>query len=155
MLKNEVKIREAVTEDTDYLYRIEQKLINEERPYNASTKETNAKYYEIEKLIADEKTLLLIAEVEKIRVGSGYAQIRKSKNYLNHKNEAYLNFMYVESEYRGRGINRIIVNDLISWSRPKGIRNFYLDVYSGNVSAISAYKKIGFTESLIEMKLSL
>lgn len=62
--------------------------------------------------------------------------------------------MYVTPEFRGKGINKIILDKLISWCEFKGITNFYLDVYSENQPAIRAYEKAGFCSSLLEMKVS-
>jgi GNAT superfamily N-acetyltransferase len=63
--------------------------------------------------------------------------------------------MYVAAEYRGRGINKSIIERLVEWSEGQGIFDCYLDVYSENEAAIQAYKKAGFVSSMIEMKLNL
>ena len=45
---------------------------------------------------------------------------------------------------------------LVVLTPPKqGVPDLYLDVYDGNDAAIRAYKKIGFSKSLIEMKINL
>jgi ribosomal protein S18 acetylase RimI-like enzyme len=50
-------------------------------------------------------------------------------------------------------LNRKIIDRLIVWSIDQGVSNHYLEVYSGNSSAIRAYEKFGFKPCLIEMKL--
>jgi GNAT superfamily N-acetyltransferase len=63
--------------------------------------------------------------------------------------------MYVEPDYRGLGINKLIIDNLIDWSKQQGIFDLYLDVYDGNDTAIRAYEKVGFSKSLVEMKINL
>lgn len=63
--------------------------------------------------------------------------------------------MYVEPEYRGLGINKLVMENLIEWSKEQGVLDFYLDVYDGNDAAIRAYEKVGFSKSLVEMKINL
>ncbi|MBE0370498.1 hypothetical protein PAUR_b0551 [Pseudoalteromonas aurantia 208] len=63
--------------------------------------------------------------------------------------------MYVVPEHRGKGLNKAVIEHLIDWSKSKGICDFYLDVYSENVSVIKVYEKLGLRSSLVEMKLHL
>jgi ribosomal protein S18 acetylase RimI-like enzyme len=148
-------VREARIDDYDSLAAFEQKVINAERPYNASLKEKDAYYYDIEKLISDRDSRLVVGVVSGDIIASGYVQIRHSKPALDHDNHGYLGFMYVAEEYRGLGLNKAILEDLVSWGQQRGVTDFYLDVYAENSSAVRAYEKFGFRGSLLEMKLNL
>ena len=150
----EVKIKMAQEKDLPLLLTFEQGVVTEERPFNAGINEKNVRYYDLNDLLTSEQAALLVAEHQGRIVGSGYAQLRQSKDYLNHDRHAYLGFMYVLPKYRGQGINKKIINALMDWSQAKGVKDFYLDVYAGNEPAIRAYEKIGFEPSLIEMKLN-
>lgn len=150
-----MKFRAANIDDLESLRDIEQKVIEAERPYNSLIKGSGARYYDIEHFISSDEVFMLVAEVEGHIVATGYAKIRKSKPSLIHEIDSYLGFMYVAHEYRGQGVNKDILNRLISWSRDKGARDLYLDVYSENSPAIKAYIKAGFSSSIIEMKLRL
>jgi ribosomal protein S18 acetylase RimI-like enzyme len=97
----------------------------------------------------------LVAEIDGIIVGSGYARIEDAKIFYKHPKYTYLGFMYVRPEYRGQGINRKIIDALQSWSLSKNINELRLEVYCDNSPAINAYKKIGFTNYLIQMRLGL
>jgi GNAT superfamily N-acetyltransferase len=97
----------------------------------------------------------MVAELNDEIIGSGYAQIRESKQSLKHHKHSYLSFMYVARNRRGLGINGMIIENLISWSKEKGVYDLYLDVYDRNNAAIRAYEKVGFTKSLVEMKMNL
>lgn len=147
--------REAVLNDLDQLRTLEQKVIEAERPFNSSIKEGQTTYYDIEGLIADSMSYLIVAEDAGRIIGSGYAQIRASKESMQHTHHSYLGFMYVSPEHRGTGINKQVIDILISWSKAQGMKDFYLDVYSENVPAIRAYEKVGFTPCFVEMKLNL
>lgn len=146
-------VREARRDDYGSLAVLEQKVIDAERPYNPSLKEKGAYYYDIEKLISDQKSRLVVGAVSGDIIATGYVQVRKSKPALDHDSHGYLGFMYVVEEYRGLGLNKVILRDLVSWGQQQGVTNFYLDVYAENNSAVRAYEKFGFRGSLLEMKL--
>ncbi|WP_444931956.1 GNAT family N-acetyltransferase [Microbulbifer sp. SSSA002] len=146
-------VRTARIEDYDTLMKLEQKLIDAERPLNASLKKESAYYYNIEKLIFDQSSRLIVGEISGVIVATGYIQVRHSKPALEHEYHGYLGFMYVAEEYRGLGLNKVILQDLVRWGQSQGISDFYLDVYAENNSAIRAYEKFGFKSSLLEMKL--
>ena len=148
-------IRKASSKDQLALLNLEQKVVEAERPFNKTIKPENAFYYDLNNLIADDVSHLMVAEIKGQIIGSGYAQIRASKQSLNHTQHAYLGFMYVEPDYRGLGINKLIMENLIEWSKQQGIFDMYLDVYDGNEAAIRAYEKVGFVKSLVEMQLNL
>lgn len=148
-------VREAKIDDHPFLAALEQKVIDAERPYNASLKEIGAYYYDIEKLMSDSDSRLVVGEVSGEIIATGYVQVRHSKPALDHDNHGYLGFMYVAEEYRGLGLNKVILQDLVGWGQQKGVSDFYLDVYAENSSAVRAYEKFGFRGSLLEMKLNL
>jgi GNAT superfamily N-acetyltransferase len=60
--------------------------------------------------------------------------------------------MYVEPEYRGKGINGTLIKKLISWAKSKNIHEIQLDVYAENDSALKAYEKLGFKPDLLKMR---
>jgi GNAT superfamily N-acetyltransferase len=152
---NEIEIRSASLDDLNTLLEFEQQVVEAERPFNDDIKNGAVSYYDLEELILSTKAELLVAEFENKAIGSGYAKILKSKPYMKHEFHAYFGFMYVEPTFRGRGINKKILNSLKEWSRSHGVVNFSLDVYAENQSAISAYEKAGFKSNLIEMTMSL
>jgi ribosomal protein S18 acetylase RimI-like enzyme len=61
--------------------------------------------------------------------------------------------MYVKPGHRGKGINKVITDELVSWSKLRGISEVRLDVYAQNESAIKAYEKAGFEPHLLTMRL--
>lgn len=150
-----MKFREAIPEDLSELLEIEQKVIEAERPFNPSLKKGKIYYYDIEALMLDSASYLIVADVADKIIATGYAQIRESKASLNHDIHSYLGFMFVSPDFRRKGINKALVDQLIAWSKRNGAQAVYLDVYLKNDSAIKAYRKVGFEPSLLEMKLIL
>lgn len=150
---NQVSVREATDVDLPTLKRMEQGVIEAERPFNSMLKEGPVTYYDIGALIASEQSMVLVADHLGQVIGSGYATLKDSLPYLQHASHAYLGFMYVEPNFRGQGIIQRILDGLKGWSHGRGVRDFYLEVYSDNTSAIRAYEKYGFRRNLIEMKL--
>lgn len=148
-------IRAATPHDKNTLVNFEQAVVEAERPFNSSIKEGEPTYYNLDDLISSAQAKMLVVEVNNTLIGCGYGQIRASKPSLAHEKHLYLGFMYVVPDFRGQGINKKIMDALIEWGKGEGIQDFYLDVYSGNKAAISAYEKLNFEQSMIEMKLSL
>lgn len=148
-----VNIRTATMEDLPLLLNFEQEIINAERPFDVTIKEGTISYYDIKAIIKDPKAHIVVAEVNGKVVASGYAIPKKARHYLNHYYYAYLGFMYSDQEYRGKGINAMIVDELKNWSKSEGFKEIRLTVYNDNLPAIRAYEKVGFKKHIIEMRL--
>jgi GNAT superfamily N-acetyltransferase len=93
-----------------------------------------------------------VAEENGEILGAGSAEIRPAKDYLAHSHYVYLGFMFTRPEARGKGVNKKILDELMDWSRTKGIKEIRLEVYAGNAVARQAYEKSGFKDHLIEMR---
>lgn len=152
---NNLIIRKALPTDLPALLRFEQGVINAERPFDPTLKREQTQYYDLHKMITASHIELLVAEINGVLVGSGYARIEHSKPYLQHTQHAYLGFMYVEPEYRGHGVNKAILDALEKWAIEKGISEMRLEVYDENTPAVKAYEKAGFARLLIEMRKGL
>jgi len=145
-------IRKAERKDLDTLLRFEQELINTERPFDPTIKTVPTRYYDLEEMIRAEHIELVVAEINDRVVGSGYARIEAAKPFLQHARYAYLGFMYVEPAFRGRSVNKVVLDYLIEWAATRGLKEVRLDVYFANEAAISAYEKAGFTKLVVEMR---
>jgi GNAT superfamily N-acetyltransferase len=144
--------RPATTADLPKLGQFLQMLVDAERPFNPTLKEGEVIYYDIEALIADEQTHVLVIEVEGEVIASGYAQVRTAKAYERHEQFGFLGFMFVSPKFRGKGVNALLLNDLKQWILSKGITELRLEVYTENVAAVSAYEKVGFEKLLTTMR---
>ncbi|MCL8535621.1 GNAT family N-acetyltransferase [Chryseobacterium gallinarum] len=146
--------REAREEDLKILLEFEQGIVSAERPFNITLIDGEIHYYDLSHFIQSPDATLIIAEENNEIIGSGYALIKKAeKSYYTFEKYAYLGFMYVKPEYRGKGVNKVITVELIGWAKSRGISEVRLDVYAQNESAIKAYEKAGFEPHLLTMRL--
>ncbi|MCJ7933376.1 MAG: GNAT family N-acetyltransferase [Chryseobacterium sp.] len=146
--------REATEQDLKILLEFEQGVVTAERPFNTTLIEGEIHYYDLKYLIQSPDATVIVAEENNEIIASGYALIKKAeKDYYRFKEYAYLGFMYVKPEHRGKGINKVITDELISWSKSRGMSEVRLDVYAQNESAIKAYEKAGFEPHLLTMRL--
>ena len=145
-------IRPATLADMDTLLRFEQGVITAERPFDPTLKDEHINYYDLVGLIERDDVELLVAELDGKLIGSGYARIEESKIYLKHPKHAYLGFMYVEPEHRGKGFNQKIIPTLKAWASTQNVTEYRLQVYYDNLPAIKAYEKIGFSKLMIKMR---
>ena len=147
------EIRTAVLEDLETLKEFEQDIISYERPFAPNLKKNPIIYYDIKDLIVRADAEVLVVVVDKLLVGSGYALIKKSPPYKDPEYYAYLGFMYVAPDHRGKGLNGALCTKLIDWTKDRNITEVQLDVYAQNKSALDAYTKIGFKPDLLKMRL--
>jgi len=150
---DEVIIRTATLNDIDILLEFEQGVIEAERPFDVTLDADPITYYNLEELIVSDDASVVVAEIEGEIIGSGYALVKPARHYLNHDLYSYLGFMYTLSEYRGKGVNTKIIEELKQWSNSKGLKEIRLTVYDENIGAIKAYEKAGFKKHIIEMRL--
>jgi GNAT superfamily N-acetyltransferase len=148
-------IRPALLTDLRKLEEFEQGVIKAERPFDSTLNPDPIQYYNLETLITNDNTYLLVAELNGELIASGYARIEQAKPYVNYRFYSYLGFMYVAPEHRGKGINQKIIDALGYWSKEQGITMMHLDVFSENSVAIRAYNKAGFKANLVEMRLDM
>jgi len=149
-------IRQATLNDIPTLLQFEQGVITAERPFDPTLVPGAIKYYDLEMFITSPDVHILVAEENGELAGSGYARIKQSeKAYYDFERYAYLGFMYVLPQYRGRGINNLIIDKLKEWVQAQGLTELRLQVYAGNDSAIKAYEKAGFEKYMIEMRMGL
>src|SRR5215471_13030677 len=150
-----IKIRKAVSSDIDTLFKFEQGIATTERPIDSTLKDETYNYYDLRLMIKDPLVHVVVAEIDGRLIGSGYAKIENAKPYLKHKQHAYLGFMWVEPDWRGKNVNQMIIEELKRWSLSKGITELRLDVYDENIAAVKAYEKVGFRKLLVNMRMGI
>jgi GNAT superfamily N-acetyltransferase len=155
MLMENITMRKATLDDVPTLLRFEQGVVETERPFDPTLKAHPNSYYDIPRMIEDPLVHLVVAECGRQLIGCGYARIEASKHYLRHQRHAYLGFMYVEPEWRGKNINQMIIEYLRVWTMTKGLTEMRLEVYVKNLAAIKAYEKAGFSQLLVQMRMGV
>jgi ribosomal protein S18 acetylase RimI-like enzyme len=151
-MTSQLTIRTATPDDLPTLRAFEQGVIRAERPFDPTLGPDPLRYYDLEGMITATHIELIVAMLGDEIVGSGYARIERGRPYLNHQYHAYIGFMYVVPQHRGKGIANAVLEALQQWSVKQGITEMQLDVYYENTSAIKAYEKAGFIKHLITMR---
>lgn len=145
--------RLATTQDKRALDNCLQQIIEAERPMDECLDDGFIEYYDPLDFIANENATLIVAEQGDVIIACGAAKLKNAKHYYHYDKSLYLAMMYVADAYRGKGINREIIQRLLRWGNERGVTNACLTVYPQNASAIKAYEKLGFMPALIEMRL--
>ena len=148
-------VRIATLDDLPILLEFEQGVIEAERPMDPTIKAAPIHYYNIPELINSDQSEVFVSEINGEIIASGYAKIKPDRHYLKHQNQGYLGFMFVKEDHRGKGINQMILNALINWCKGKEIIEIRLDVYDSNENALKAYKKAGFKNHMIQMRMDI
>ena len=151
-IMDEIIIRAATMDDMHTLLQFEQGVITAERPFDDTYKEDPINYYNLPKMIEAPHIHLVVAELNGELIGSGYARIEKALHFLKHTHHAYLGFMYVLPAYRGKGVNKQVIEHLGKWALDNGITELRLEVFDDNLPAIKAYEKAGFSKLLVQMR---
>ena len=150
-----IEVRKAIETEIEILLSFEKGIIEAERPFDNTLKEGEIHYYDLIELIKSKKAEVLVAEVDKEIVGSGYAKILPAEPYQKYSEYAYLGFMFVKPAFRGQGINQKILQGLIDWAKNQNLTEVRLEVYDENTIAKNAYLKAGFKPNLLEMRLEI
>lgn len=147
-------VRKANLNDLDVLLEFEQGVIEAERPFDPTLADGRITYYDLIVLIASDDAQVVVVEHHSKIIASGYALKKRARHYLDHEYYSYLGFMYTHPNFRGKGVNALVVEALKEWSFSKGLTEIRLTVYDENEPAIRAYEKIGFKKHIIEMRIA-
>lgn len=152
---SEIRIRPAEMRDLETLLEFEQGVIETERPFDPTLRKGFIHYYDLEEMIRASHIHFVVAETGTAIIASGYVRIETAKPYLDHSTRGYLGFMYTHPSWRGKGLNKLIIDELKQWSKQQNLKELRLDVYFDNEKAIKAYEKSGFTRHMIHMRMNL
>ncbi len=152
---NAVIFRPATLQDLPILLEFEQAIVEAERPFDPNLKAEGVTYYDLKELIERPDAVLIVGTNNGAIITSGYVLIKAAANHLQFTHYAYAGFMYTEPAFRGKGINRLLVDQLTNWAKAQGVFEMRLDVYAENAAALRAYEKVGFEKLLVKMRLDL
>lgn len=158
----EIKIRLATNNDIPYLMELLiyiAKLHHDGRPDIFKDK-GSSKYCEedLQKILSDEKTPVFVAADSAERVlGYAFCVVKETKNniLLHDRKVLYLDDLCVNSNIRGRGIGRKLMEKVQSHAQEIGANSIELNVWDFNKSAIEFYKHCGFSVLKSTMELDV
>lgn len=150
-----IQIRAAVLDDLETLLAFEQGIMSTERAFDPTIKDTPTNYYDLADLITSPDAEVAVAEDNGEIIASGYALINEAKPFLKYYRYVHLGFMYVVPAYRGKGLNKLVLDHLMEWAKSNSVTEMRLEVYQENVNALKAYEKFGFSPLLLEMRMEI
>lgn len=124
------------------------KLIQDERQYNDTIDENYIVTNHFNKIVNDENIIILAYYINKIIVG--YILIRITDN-----NTCLLDGLYVEKEYRNKGIGKSLLTEAILRIKNMNIKYIDINVMYNNIIAKHIYEKLGFAGYEIKMRKSI
>ena len=134
--------------DADRCDELLTKLIHDERQYNDTIDDNYIVINHFNKMLDDENIIILGYYINKTIVG--YILIRKMAN-----NTCLLDGLYVEKEYRNKGIGKSLLTEAISRIKNMNVKYVDINVMYNNVIAKHIYEKLGFVGYEIKMRKSI
>ena len=134
--------------DADRCDELLTKLIHDERQYNDTIEDNYIVTNHFNKMLDDENIIILAYYINKTIVG--YILIRRTSN-----NTCLLDGLYVEKEYRNKGIGNSLLKDAISRIKNMNVKYVDINVMYNNIIAKHIYEKLGFVGYEIKMRKSI
>ena len=134
--------------DADRCDELLTKLIHDERQYNDTIDDNYIVINHFNKMLDDENIIILGYYINNIIVG--YILIRRMAN-----NTCLLDGLYVEKEYRNKGIGNSLLKEAISRIKNMNVKYVDINVMYNNIIAKHIYEKLGFVGYEIKMRKSI
>ena len=134
--------------DADRCDELLTKLIHDERQYNDTIEDNYIVTNHFNKMLDDENIIILGYYINEIIVG--YILIRRTSN-----NTCLLDGLYVEKEYRNKGIGNSLLKEAISRIKNMNVKYVDINVMYNNIIAKHIYEKLGFVGYEIKMRKSI
>jgi GNAT superfamily N-acetyltransferase len=162
-----IKIRKAKVKDINIILNFEKDLWNcsvdlMNKYYPQHQNDINLKngYEEIlikyiRGRIFSKNDAIFISEINEKPVGHMIISIKKSFPIFEMEYYGRINTIYIEEDFRGKGISFKLKDEALKWFKSKNINRVSLNVFPDNKQAIDAYKKWGLTLSLFEMRMTI
>lgn len=160
-----MEIREAKKDDMKKIILLWKKLM--EYHSNLAKKTQNYEFYWLrsdsekkwkiwaEKSINSKTGRLLVAEDKGKMIGYSLTAIKSNISIYKIRKIGHFHDLYIEPEYRRKGVGRKFLEMGCEWFRSKKIQHFSIAAHSLNPNAIKIYRKFGFSDFHIEMRMKL
>ncbi|MFA6105511.1 MAG: GNAT family N-acetyltransferase [Patescibacteria group bacterium] len=152
-----INIRKATIKDLEGILELGKLLAVHERKCDLlltpfDIKKSKAKY---KRRFADSKACLFVAEKDGDIIGFVYGLLKKSPSHIKgHKKIGRLQACYVKKEFRRKQVATKLTDELLYWFGKQNVTLIDLNVYANN-EAINAWRKIGFKDYDVQMRLFL
>ena len=105
----------------------------------------------VTKHIQARNSAVFVAESTKMIIGYVIVFVDKLPPILVHDKKGSVGEIFVEEKYRKKGVGRELLSSAERWAKKKGLFSLGLGVCIRNETALSAYRKFGFSEHHLKM----
>jgi ribosomal protein S18 acetylase RimI-like enzyme len=156
-----IKIREAANSDLPTLGRLGSLLVQEHHDFDprrflAAKNRTPQDYASfLGARLNDRNAVVLVAETKGETIGYAYGEI-EGYDYMSLRGPAgVLNDLIVDPAHRGRGVGRLLLDEIISRLKSRGVPRIVLSTAAKNKAAQRLFERSGFRPTMIEMTREL
>jgi|SRR6185369_4201621 len=156
-----IKIREAANSDLPSLGRLGALLVQEHHDFDprrflAAKNRTPQDYASfLGARLNDRNAVVLVAETKGETIGYAYGEI-EGYDYMSLRGPAgVLNDLIVDPAHRGRGVGRLLLDEIISRLKSRGVPRIVLSTAAKNKAAQRLFERSGFRPTMIEMTREL
>ena len=142
-----IKIRNTTINDLDVLtnFWLEEEKLHEKYANIKLRKDAKNRMGNfLKKKIKNRNFKALIAEENNIAIGCIHGWVENS--YFTYKpyKIGHAGTIFVKKEFRGKGIGKLLMKELIKWFKKNNIKKVSLCVHTKNKKAIKLYERLGF-----------
>lgn len=138
-------IRKAKRDDVETLVTMGEKLHEVEKtfePLLTFSYSDFVQHYKEE--LENPRALLLVAQDQDKVIAYLYAHAQRVEYFDTDKLECEIEVIYVEPEYRGKGLAEKFIDSCLAWAEDKNVFRFKTGIYAQNASSQAAFTKYGF-----------
>lgn len=158
----EICIRKATQNDFSSIIEMPIKLATHlSKSYDPTVKpdwflSNDAKEFYLE-FLTDKTKCIYVAEEEKKIIGFIVGELFDKTEYWYRKINCFaeLDELYVDEEYRSKGVGSKLMDKFKEWCKEQGVDRISLEVSSTNVPSILFYQKHSFKEQYVVMEMAL
>ncbi len=100
--------------------------------------------YMADLFLSQEAIAQLIQDGAVFRIVRENDQIIGFCEYKKEEERVFLSKLYAHRRYRGKGIGRLMFDDVVSYTKKNGLKKIYLTVNKGNTPSYEIYLHLGF-----------
>lgn len=146
---SDITIRHATIDDLDIMMRLDSLLFRYDAQYDDTLDFGWTFSEEGTQFFTDRATgaegVAFVAEHDHHVIGYLCGSIVEAYSYRRIKRIAELECMFVQPSTRGKGAGSALVNQFLDWVREQDIHDVRIEASAENDTAISFYKRMGFT----------
>ena len=153
-------IRNAKKQDIQSMLKLVKQMVDYHKaidkyykPYSGYNNREISDHFE--RLMKDRNTKIIIAQENKKVIGYLMGEIGKAPQYVLPKRIGVIFDAFIEKKYRSKGIGKKIFKELLEWFKKKKVKHIELTVDARNKIGLMAWKRFGFFDFRLKMRLDL